>query len=132
MEAKINTVISFKSLDSAYRIDHLYIPEIPVSTKINNSLPVNEFALPLNKKQLTVYCYALNHVPDTLTLLIDYEMRTYEHNSYCYDDHGITYRRKNVQVVSSTLDSVRLVFGSGDYGITDRAQALRDTVYFKP
>ena len=129
----IQTTVFFKSTDSSYQIDHLVVSETGYSTTKNSILNKNELVLPLNKKQLTVFCYAKNGRTDTLVLNNIYTLTTHK-NDVCGDDYEMSYRRTEVSISGSTFHSANLKYGTVNYNSNSNYQGnfLKDTLFLKP
>jgi len=119
---KPQTTIYFKSLDTTYKIDHLFINELNHSTNNNLMMDKNQFVMPLSKNLITVYCYATSGIIDTLLLNNIYTLNSNANTKGCGDDYSIDYNRTEISVLSTTFDSAYFKNAFSQY----------DTIFFKP
>ena len=131
---EMQTTLLFKSLDSNYIVNHLFIQEIGYSTKNNFMLDSNMCVLPLNNKQLTIYCFAKSGKVDTIVLNNIYKLVSSQNSYSCGDDSYINYKRTEISISSNTFSSASIIYGGGNYSnsYNNKLSSLFDTLLFKP
>lgn len=130
LEPSFQTTLFFKSLDSNYVVDHLFVYEMGYSTKKNYMSDYNKVALPLNNKQITIFCFAKNGKIDFVKLNNIYTLKLTQNSGSCGDDSYINYKRTEISILSHSFNSATLIYGYDPY--SDYEGILVDTLFFKP